>query len=124
MKRSRAGVVLIVEDDDDTREVFVAMLTDAGLRCVATGAPDEAIRHAASVHFDVVVMDLGLPRLADGLALASRLLGLADAPPLIAVTGHRLDAESARLFQAQFKKPNLDNLAETVCRIIAERSGR
>ena len=121
MEPRRAAVVLVIESHDESREMYELMLTTGGFRCIATGAPDEALSHAASVHFDAVVMDLGLPRLADGLALAGRLSALRDAPPLIAVTRDRL-AAAPPVFRTLLMKPvDPDDLLETVRRVIGER---
>jgi DNA-binding response OmpR family regulator len=100
------GLVLIVDDHPDTRDLFVTVLTSAGFKCVGAATAAEALHRARVMRFDVVVMDVGLPTRADGMALARQLRALPDAPPVIAVTGHRLDEESAtELFAIQLMKP-------------------
>jgi DNA-binding response OmpR family regulator len=116
--RSRAPQLLIIEDHQDTRDFFVATLMAAGFRCVATGVPEEAVRQAKAIGFDVVVMDVGLPRLADGLALAWRLSALEGAPPLLAVSGHRI-AMAAPFYEAPLMKPiKPEDLVAAVHRVI------
>ena len=120
MNQRGPSVVLVVVDDDDSRGLFVAALTLAGFRCLAAAAPDEAIRLATTIYCDVIVMDLGLPRLADGLGLAWRLGALPDTAPLIGMSGHRL-ASMPSSFRALMMKPvDPDDLVDTVQRVIAE----
>jgi CheY-like chemotaxis protein len=114
------SLVLVLEDHDDTRDLFVLALTQAGYRCLAAKSPDEALRQATATRVDAVVMDLGLPRLSDGLSLAWSLRGLSNAPPLVAVSGHPSPAEpSAALFRAWLLKP-VDPAAvvETITRVV------
>jgi DNA-binding response OmpR family regulator len=116
---SQTTTILVLEDHDDTRELFVMALTEAGYRCVAARDPDEALRHASTV--DAVLMDLGLPRLTDGLALAWRLRGLSNAPPIVAVSGHpsHVEAVPAPLFRAWLQKPvDPAAIVETITRVV------
>jgi DNA-binding response OmpR family regulator len=117
MVRTRARVVLVIEDDQDCRELYVAALTLADFRCVATGAPDEALRLAKSIHCDAVVMDIGLPRLADGLSLAWQLTAIRDPPPVIAVTGHPLNVAPSPLRVLLLKPVDLNDLVAAVERV-------
>jgi len=98
-------MILIVEDDDNTRELYVKLLRHAGIPCVATGVPDIALGWARAKRFDAVLLDLGLPGIADGIRLASLLSARRDAPPVIAITGHRLEPEDTREFAVTLQKP-------------------
>ena len=123
MGRVGRGFVLLVEDHGATRALFFEILTDAGYSCTTAVSPAQAIRIALLVRFDAVLMDLGLPRRDDGLALARELRALPDPPPLIAVSGYLSDRESAGLFEAELLKPvDEDQLLATVGRVVG-RSG-
>lgn len=63
--------VLIVEDDDATREMLCAAFTDAGLEIVAALDGMHALRTAVAIRPDVVLLDLGLPAL-DGSGYLKR----------------------------------------------------
>ena len=97
-------MVLIVEDDENTRELYLEILRRAGFSCVATGVPEQALRWAHTQQFDAVLLDLGLPRISDGLRLAAQLRALPAAPPIIAATGYRL-ARPAAHFAVTLQKP-------------------
>jgi len=112
------AVVLVVEDHLDTRELYVQSLQAAGFRCVMAEFADEALKQLQEVRVDAVVMDLGLPRLEGGLALAWRLRGRAESVPIIAVTGHPRERLPDKLFSGYLMKPiDLDALVRTVAEL-------
>jgi len=59
---------LVVEDERNIRELIVLHLGLEGLTTVEAASGDEAIRRAESERFDVVVLDLMLPKV-DGLTV-------------------------------------------------------
>jgi CheY-like chemotaxis protein len=65
-------LVLIVEDHDDTRELYVASLAALGFDAIAAGDCAQAYRQARESHPDIVVTDLTL-RDADGWQLIQDL---------------------------------------------------
>lgn len=65
----RPPSVLVVDDDDQVRQVVAAMLEEAGFKvAVATSGWDalDLIEHS---EFDLAVVDVGLPEDLDGLAM-------------------------------------------------------
>jgi two-component system cell cycle response regulator DivK len=88
-KRGSAPVVLIVDDDADTREMYSTYLTSQGVRVLLAGDGFTATRVATSLHPDVIVMDLSLPRV-DGWEATRRLKADRTTAhiPIIALTGH------------------------------------
>ena len=88
--------VLIIEDDVDTRETLrrVLELDDHEVQVAADG--EEGVATALASRPQVVIIDIGLPRL-DGYEVARRIrAGLGATPRLIAVTGYGR-AEDRRL---------------------------
>jgi DNA-binding response OmpR family regulator len=120
MGAGRRGIVLVVENHADTRELYFHLLTGAGYRCVTTDTPSGALRRASLVRFDAVILDLGLPTLAEGMALARSLRALPDPPPLVAITGHPVaERDTTGLFAVQFLKPaDPDEIMGAVARAI------
>jgi CheY-like chemotaxis protein len=104
--------VLVVEDDDDTREVLALGLTLYGADVVAVSSAAAAIDELARRIPDVILSDIGLPD-EDGLALIRRVRTLPPSRggrvPAVAVTAFTLgdDAEETTRagFQRQFRKP-------------------
>lgn len=77
--------ILVVEDDAAIADAIVASLEQAGHavdRLTNGRQADEALHKH---HYDLVVLDLGLPGL-DGVELLRRLRGRADAVPVLVAT--------------------------------------
>lgn len=104
--------LLVVDDDDDVRELLATVLTDAGAIVVAVASAGEAVACFNSEPFAVVISDLGMPG-EDGLTLIRKLRGLERGRThrltAIAVSGYGSDddrLESARAgFDAHITKP-------------------
>ena len=76
------GRVLVVEDDDAIADVLRRSLRAEGHEVRTAGDWVEALRAAEEFAPDLVVLDLGLPRL-DGLEVAKRLRADSDVPILM-----------------------------------------
>ena len=74
--------VLVVEDDDEIAQVLQRSLRLDGydVRIAADG--EAALDQAAAYHPDLVILDLGLPKL-DGIEVARRLRSADDVPILM-----------------------------------------
>ena len=90
-------LVLLVDDAEDNREVYAQYLTFAGFRVEFAVDGIEAIEKAESVHPDVIVMDLSLPRL-DGWEATRRIKAAPSTRdiPVIALTGHAVSESKRR----------------------------
>jgi DNA-binding response OmpR family regulator len=88
---SRDPRVLVVEDDQDIATVLQRSLRMEGydVRLAADG--EAALDEAARFHPDLVVLDLGLPKL-DGMEVAKRLRGADDVPILMLTARDALDS--------------------------------
>ncbi|MHC4947909.1 MAG: response regulator, partial [Planctomycetota bacterium] len=117
--------ILLAEDDEMSRDVVARCLAHAGhdVRCATDG--QAVVEMAAADPPDLVIMDLGLPRI-DGWA-ATRLLkdrpGTRDVP-VIAVTARampeeRADAEAAGCDAYDTKPVDIPGLLATVDRLLA-----
>jgi PAS domain S-box-containing protein len=108
--------ILVVEDNDDTRDVLRFMLEAEGARVSTAATGADGVAAARSLRPDIVLCDIGLPDV-DGLEVARAVRGdpaLAGAR-LIALTGYG-QAEDVRQaveagFVAHLTKPiNIDQL--------------
>ncbi len=121
-------LVLIVDDFDDNREMFMEFLSISGFRVAQATTGKEAIEQAFSLLPDVILMDLSLPEL-DGIE-ATRFLKKDDRTkwiPILALTGHAVaghsrDARAAGC-AAFLTKPCLPEvLLDEIRRMLAPRA--
>jgi CheY-like chemotaxis protein len=83
-----AATVLAVEDDPIVRADLRLVLEVAGFDVCPTARDGvEAIELARAHRPDVILLDLGLPRV-DGVEATRQILGERDVP-IVAITGHR-----------------------------------
>lgn len=82
-------LVLVVDDHDDTRELYVEGLAAFGFDAIAAADADHAYRRAFDFHPDLVVTDLTLPG-ADGWQLIHDLKREARTReiPVVLLTGY------------------------------------
>ncbi len=104
--------VLVIEDDDDTREVLALGLTLYGADVIAVPTAAEGMAALERDRPDVILTDIGLPD-QDGLELIKTVRQLPPSRggrvPAVAVTAFTLsdDADKATRagFQRHFRKP-------------------
>jgi CheY-like chemotaxis protein len=89
--------VLLVEDDEDNRELMAEVLTASGCDVVSVASGQEGIAKLSAGPVDVVVTDVGLPGMG-GLEVAKAAKAIAPNVPVVVVTGwaERDDIASAR----------------------------
>jgi DNA-binding response OmpR family regulator len=104
-------IVLLVEDDLDTCEMYHAALEFDGYWVVDAADCGNALANALEIQPDVIVTDLGLPGGHDGIALARGLRQNAKTAdiPVLAVTGRdpRALGDDRGLFDEVLLKPVL-----------------
>ncbi len=82
------GRVLVVDDEEETRQVMERSLSERGFHAVSASSGQEAVRLAASKHLDVIVLDTDMPDM-DGLQTCQELRKSTFVP--IIVLGARAD---------------------------------
>ncbi len=112
--------ILLIEDNDDGREMMTMMLSCYGYEVHAAADGNEGVAAAASRQPDVALIDIGLPGI-DGYEVARRLR--ADPATrgirLIALTGYGLAEDLRRVLDAGFdrhlvKPVDIDQLADVI----------
>ena len=88
-RRRLGGSVLLVEDHEDTRELYRTALKSAGFHVVAVGDGVEALRVIDRAPPSLVVLDLALPSMS-GREIVKELAAGVDTRhiPVLVVTGH------------------------------------
>src|SRR2546421_1002997 len=87
----RAPRVLVVEDDDDIAQVLQRSLRMEGYDVRLAGDGVTALDQAHAFLPDLVILDLGLPRL-DGMDVARELRGRDDVPILVLTARDAVEA--------------------------------
>jgi two-component system response regulator MprA len=87
---TQTGRVLVVEDDQEIAEVLRRTLRQEGHEVRSAGDGEEALAAAAEFLPDLVILDLGLPKL-DGVEVLRRLRAGDDVPVLILTARADLD---------------------------------
>ena len=92
------GRVLVVEDDEEIADVLRRSLRQEGHEVRTAADGEDALQQASEFVPDLVVLDLGLPRL-DGVEVCRRLRSSSDVPILILTartdTGDRVEGLDA-----------------------------
>ncbi len=83
--------MLVVEDDEDIALVLQRSLRMEGYEVRLAADGEAALAEAGRFHPDLVVLDLGLPKL-DGMEVARRLRGADDVPILMLTARDALDS--------------------------------
>ncbi|MCX6608424.1 MAG: response regulator [Acidobacteria bacterium] len=112
--------LLLVEDDPDQLEIRSLILSQAGHEVFGAPTCAEAL-HLARLHQPtLVVMDLRLPRSADGLALIADLRKLSPSPRIVVLSGWTADLSTAPDVDAVLAKPvHTPELIKLVARLPA-----
>jgi two-component system, sensor histidine kinase len=113
--------VLLVEDNDDAREMLALLLERRGFKVTTASDGGEGVERAFSSCFDAAVVDIGLPGL-DGYEVARRVRAEARCSQmlLIALSGYGrpedLDRSAAAGFDRHLVKPvEPDELCALLC---------
>jgi CheY-like chemotaxis protein len=124
-------LILIVEDDDDARELMQAVLEQRGATVSAAESVARAFELLACKTPDVVVSDIAMPD-EDGFTLARRLRALpADSgglTPIIAVSAYSGSSERVRALAAGFdrylhKPVDFDELSVAIAAVVERPDG-
>ena len=93
--------ILLVEDDEMNREIFVRRLIGRGYEVVAASDGQQALDLTAAEAPDLILMDMGLP-LVTGWEVARRLKASPEQRhiPIIALTAYALSEDRDKAFEA------------------------
>ncbi|MCP4542223.1 MAG: response regulator [Chloroflexi bacterium] len=100
METKKTINILIVEDENITAKALEYSLQDAGYNVVGVvSSGEEAIRRAASKRPDLVLMDIRLKGMIDGVSAAQRIQAHLDIP-VIFLTAHSDPGTFARVIHS------------------------
>ena len=89
--------ILVVEDQEDNRQILRDLLGSAGYQLVEAENGEEALKALARQRPDLILMDIQLPIL-DGYETTRRIRSSEDLKsiPIIAVTSYALSGDEAK----------------------------
>ncbi len=120
--------VLVVDDEEDTRELIFAVLGACGAQVVTAASAAEALEQVERGEFDVLVSDIGMPE-DDGFSLIAKIRRLpADRGgriPAAALTAYARSEDRVRAFRSGFQihVPKPVEPAELIS-VVANLAGR
>lgn len=114
--------VLLVEDSVDNQVLIRRILSKEGIKVEVANNGAEGVKMAASMQYDVVLMDMQMPVL-DGYAATQQLREDGYAKPIVALTAHAMVEERNRILalgcDAHLTKPlNAKLLIETISGVL------
>lgn len=91
MMKEQKPHILVVDDDREIRNLLRDYLEKSGFQATAVPDGDEARRVLARAHFDLIVLDLMLPK-QSGLEIARELRQRSDVPIImLTALGEEID---------------------------------
>jgi PAS domain S-box-containing protein len=118
--------VLVVDDQDDTREVLAVSLRSYGATVLTASSAVQAMEVLRQSRPDVLVSDIGMPG-EDGFSLIARVRGLEAGKdiPAIALTGYAMVADRTRIAAAGFQRHLAKPIEpQTLVQAVADLVGR
>lgn len=82
--------ILVVDDNEDIREILAIMLSQTGYGCDSARNGAEALQKVSQSKFDAVVTDIEMPEM-DGITLTRQLSQDTSHLPVMVMTGHSDD---------------------------------
>jgi len=101
-KKRERFKILLAEDNMINQKVTIKILNTFGYNVTAVGDGSEAVTAVSNDHYDVVLMDLQMPRV-DGFAATAQIRSLPNSKgdvPIIALTAHALIGDREKCINA------------------------
>lgn len=121
---SPKGYILCTEDDEDTRDLLMFTLTEAGFDVICTDSAAKALELIKAQKFDLYLMDSWMPGLS-GDELCKQIRKFDSTTPILFYMGAAYNEDKVRALaagaQGYLVKPVMgDDLISEVVRLIAE----
>nr|WP_158623817.1 PAS domain S-box protein [Corallococcus llansteffanensis] len=98
--------VLVVDDEEDARELLRTLLEDSGARVLTAGSAEEGLQALRAEQPDVLVSDIGMPG-TDGYGFIERVRALSPEQggriPAVAITAYARSEDRTRVLRAGFQ---------------------
>ena len=110
--------ILVVDDDDSTRNMILAVLLRAGFAADAAASGDEALSLLETTDYSAVVLDVVMPRIS-GIEVMRQMVSKGRHTKCVVLmsagTESLLDDAPPALLHTKLRKPfNIDDVVEAV----------
>jgi two-component system cell cycle response regulator DivK len=94
-------VILVIEDQEDSRRIMRDLLTSAGYEIIEAVTGEEGVSAAETHHPELILMDIQLPDF-DGYEATRRIKAMPGlrSIPIIAVTSYALSGDDVKAYDA------------------------
>jgi two-component system cell cycle response regulator DivK len=119
-KKTIPRKILVVEDNEDSRELVVKILKNKGYQMIEAVDGEEAIDKALKEKPNLILMDISIPKI-DGREVTKKLKSMEEFAeiPIVALTAHAMKGDREKVlgegFEGYISKPiNIRELPEQV----------
>ena len=121
--KSPTGLVLYVEDDDDTRELVTYVLAEINYRVIGAANGDDALMLTRTNDFDLYIIDNWMSG-GSGIDLCKKLREFDTRTPILFYSGAAFESDQQQAFAAGaqgylIKPAGPDDLIAEVIRIVS-----
>jgi CheY-like chemotaxis protein len=96
IKKKQKARILVIEDEEDVRKLLRDILTDAGHKVDVANDGSEGIEIFKKKKFDLVLTDLGMPRMS-GWEVAEKVKSINGKVPVALITGWNIALDSSEM---------------------------
>jgi PAS domain S-box-containing protein len=118
-RKHKKARILVIEDEEDVRELLRDILTDAGHNVEISADGNEGIKMFEKKKFDLVFTDLGMPGMS-GWEVTEKIKSINDKVPVALITGWNIKLDESEMndsrinfvVQKPFKMEQILNLVQ------------
>ena len=126
MSAKKDPIILVVEDNDDNRQLVIKVLSRKGYQVVGVVDGKAALEKLSSINPDLILMDINLPNM-DGYEVTQRIRQQEafETLPIVALTAHAMVGDEEKSLaagcDAYITKPiNVRTFPKTIATILKE----
>lgn len=101
IKKGLPKKILVVDDNQDSRELVVKVLKNKGYEMVEAADGEEAIEKAIAERPNLILLDISIPKL-NGYEVTQKLKGMEEFEniPIVALTAHAMKGDRMKALEA------------------------
>jgi CheY-like chemotaxis protein len=99
VREARQARILVIDDEDSVRDILSRMLKTKGHQVVVASNGEEGIERFRSEPFDLVLTDLGMPKLS-GWEVGKAIKGINPKVPIAMITGWGVELDREKLSES------------------------